>query len=647
MPAPQPNDDHNDDARDVIVRHRLLQRQIRKHLGDGRQIPAEWLNLLKAVEEAYGQFETDRKLVERSMDLSSNELIEANSTIRRKYERDEAVLQSLRMSVSALQMRDDGQSDGSSTDLLDLSNLVREQVYLRAAAEEKMREQAALLDTANDAIYVCGIDGAVLYWNQGAERLYGWTSAEVLNRAIDSFLPLAQEAQKSSNETLLRDGSWSGERRQNTKSGSSVVVYSRMTLVRDAEGRPKSIFAINTDVTEKKELEAQFLRGQRMESLGALASGIAHDLNNVLMPVVLGVQLLRSSARNAEDMQTLSDMEKGAQRGADIVRQVLTFARGVEGERLTVQPRHLLSEMEAIIANTFPKNIRVQTDIADDLWPVLGDATQIHQVLMNLCINARDAMPAGGELVLRASNASDVESARAPTHGAQVWAAPDSKPGPHVCLCVADAGTGISPENLDKIFEPFFTTKDIGKGTGLGLSTVLGIVRSHGDLVRVVTDLGRGSSFELYFPATPRARIDASRKVDLGMLAGNGQTIMIVDDEKAVRDIASRIIEKYGYKALPMASGDEALLHFARGHATIGAVITDMAMPGIDGPALVRLLRQIDPGVRVMGMSGHGENAGGDGKSSWTVGRFLSKPFTVEKLLVSLSELLKAPVHPV
>ncbi|HEV3029393.1 MAG TPA: PAS domain-containing protein, partial [Planctomycetota bacterium] len=200
-----------------------MQRQIRKHLGDGRQFPADWLSLLKAVEEAYGQCETDRKLVERSMDLSSKELLEANSTIRRKYERDEAVLQSLRMSVSALRTRDEGQSDGSSTDLLDLSNVIREQVFLRTAAEEKIREQAALLDTANDAIYVCGIDGVVLYWNHGAERLYGWKASEAMNRAIDSFLPHVPDSQDSVNESLLRDGSWSGERRQNTKSGNSVV----------------------------------------------------------------------------------------------------------------------------------------------------------------------------------------------------------------------------------------------------------------------------------------------------------------------------------------------------------------------------------------------------------------------------------------
>jgi PAS domain S-box-containing protein len=641
MPAPQSNDDHHDAAGNVVVRHRLLQRQIRKHLGDKTQLPAEWLSLLGAVEDAYGQFETDRKLVERSMDLSSNELLEANSLIRRKYERDEAVLESLRMSVSALRIREEPPGSGGSTDLLDLSNLVREQVYLRTAAEDKIREQAALLDTANDAIYVCGMDGVILYWNQGAERLYGWSSAEALNKGIDSLLPLNLDQQHSADEQLLGEGSWSGERRQNTKSGHPVVVYSRMTLVRDLQGQPKSVFAINTDITEKKELEAQFLRGQRMESLGALASGIAHDLNNVLMPVVLGVQLLRSSARSEEDMQTLSDMEMGARRGAEIVRQVLTFARGVEGERLAVQPRHLLREMETIVANTFPKNIRIHTEIGEDLWPVLGDATQIHQVLMNLCINARDAMPDGGRIELRASNAADVEGARVQTDGAQVWVSPDSKPGPHVCLCVADSGTGISPEHLDKIFEPFFTTKAIGKGTGLGLSTVLGIVRSHGGLVRVVTNMGKGSSFELYFPAAPTARVEAAKKVDLGVLGGRGEVIMIVDDEKAVRDIASRILEKFGYRAVPIASGEEALHYFTREQAAVGAVITDMAMPGMDGPELVKRLRAIKPDLLIMGMSGNGENAGVDGKPSWGVGKFLTKPFTVERLLVALDELFR------
>ncbi|HXN35277.1 MAG TPA: ATP-binding protein [Opitutaceae bacterium] len=627
----------------MIVKHRLLLRQVSKHLGDEGQISAELLSLLRAVEDAYVQFETDRKLVERSMDLSSRELLEANSLLRQKFERDEAVLESLRMSVRALGREGGTSPVESSDDLLDLSNLVHQQLRLRAEAEQKIREQAALLDTANDAIYVCSLDGVILYWNQGAERIYGWSSADALNRPLADLFPIEVDAPNSSERALREEGSWSGERRRITKEGRPVVVYSRMSIVRGADGRPKSVFAISTDITEKKALEAQFLRGQRMESLGALASGIAHDLNNVLAPVVLGAQLLRAAVKSEGDLRTLSDIETSARRGAEIVKQVLMFARGVEGERLALQPRHLLEEMEAITANTFPKSIRIEMEIAPDLWPVHGDVTQLHQVLMNLCINARDAMPEGGVLTLRASNVGDIGGARIPTGGAQVWIAPDSQPGPHVRLCVADTGTGISPEILEKIFEPFFTTKAVGKGTGLGLSTVLGIVRSHSGIVRVLSDPGKGSTFELYFPAAPAARVAASEKTNMDLLRGNGQAVMVVDDERAVRDIASRILEKFGYRAIPMASGHEAIQCYAREPTAIDAVITDIAMPGIDGLELVKRLRHINPDIRIMGMSGHGEGTGDESGSPWSMGLFLTKPFTVERLLLALRELLRAP----
>jgi two-component system cell cycle sensor histidine kinase/response regulator CckA len=629
-----------------MFRHRLLLRQIRKYLGDGKQLSAELSQFLGAVDEAYGQFETDRKLVERSMELSSNELLEANSRLRQKFERDEAVLESLRMSVRALRTHDVAPSGDSSTDLLDLSNLVREQVNLRAAAEEKIREQAALLDTANDAIYVCSLDGLIMYWNQGAERLYGWTGAEALGQGIARLFPVDKAARDSTEQALLKDGGWSGERRQNTKEGLCVVVHSRMTLVRDARGQPQSVFVINTDVTEKKELEAQFLRGQRMESLGALASGIAHDLNNVLVPVVLGTQLLQDSVHSEEDMKTLTDMEVSARRGAEIVKQVLMFARGVESERLVIQPRHFIKEMEAIAAKTFPKKIVLRTQVDANLWPILGDSTQLHQALMNLCINARDAMPDGGALELVASNSDGNETTRAPFGRAQIWTAHNSRPGPHVRLSVRDSGTGIPPETLDKIFEPFFTTKAIGKGTGLGLSTVLGIVRSHGGFVRVVSNVGHGSTFELYFPAAPAAKVSSSQEVDVELLRGNGECILVVDDEQAVRDVSVRILGGFGYRAVSVSNAHDALRRYSLERSNINAVITDMAMPGMDGPALVRALRLIEPGIRIMGMSGHGENMGSDSNAPWDLPVFVSKPFTVERLLLAVHELLRSPVPP-
>ncbi len=629
----------------MTIRHRLLLRQIRKHLGDEAKLSAEWTRFLGAVEEAYVQFDTDRKLTDRSMGLSSNELLDANSLLRRQVERDVAILESLRSSIRALTGKGETPTTDSSTDLLDLSNIIREEVHLRSKAEEKIREQAALLDTANDAIFVCSLDGVVQYWNQGAERIYGWTRAEMLGQDSESFLRVDRDTAESIRQTVRLKGGWSGERRHATKAGLAVVVYSRVSLVRDAQGDPKSIFIINTDITEKKELEAQFLRAQRMESLGALASGIAHDLNNVLVPVVLGTQLLRSTVHSEDGLKTLTDMETSARRGADIVKQVLTFARGVEGERLVLQPSQLLKEVEAIAANTFPKNIRIQSQVPPGLWPILGDSTQLHQALMNLCINARDAMPGGGTLTLRASNAKVGEGAGAPPGSAHVWESADSHGGPHVCLCVTDTGTGIPHEILDKMFEPFFTTKPIGKGTGLGLSTVLGIVRSHGGFVRVRSEVSKGSTFELRFPASPSARVPSALEVDLEALRGQGQTILVVDDEQTVRDIASRILERYGYRVISAPSGHEAVQCFTLDHGRIDAVISDMAMPGMDGPALIKVLRQIDPDVRIMGMSGHGENAGGS-SSPWGLPLFLTKPFTVERLLVALRELLEAPRRP-
>jgi CheY-like chemotaxis protein len=302
--------------------------------------------------------------------------------------------------------------------------------------------------------------------------------------------------------------------------------------------------------------------------------------------------------------------------------------------------------MEAIAAKTFPKKIVLRTHVDANLWPILGDSTQLHQALMNLCINARDAMPEGGTLELVASNSDGNETTRAPFGRAQIWTAHNSRPGPHVRLTVKDTGTGIPPETLDKIFEPFFTTKAIGKGTGLGLSTVLGIVRSHGGFVRVVSNVGHGSSFELYFPAAPAAKVTAGKEVDVELLRGNGECILVVDDEQAVRDVAVRILGGFGYRAVAVPSGQDAVQRYSLERANINAVITDMAMPGMDGPALVRALRQIEPDIRIMGMSGHGENMGSDSNAPWGLPVFVSKPFTVERLLFAVHELLMKPLPP-
>src|SRR5207237_5037035 len=304
---------------------------------------------------------------------------------------------------------------------------------------------------------------------------------------------------------------------------------SRWTLVRDSEGRPKSVFVINTDVTEQKNLETQFLRTQRMESIGTLAGGIAHDLNNVLSPILMGVELMKVKIKDEHSQQLLTTMAASARRGSDMVKQVLTFARGHVGERSVLQISYLIREMQKIVKETFPKAIDFNTEI-EDLWPILGDATQIHQIILNLWVNASDAMPDGGSIIVRAKNVTLSQAEAAKFAGA--------KPINYVLLSTTDTGTGIPPAIIDKIFEPFFTTKEIGKGTGLGLSTVISIVKSHGGFVDLKTDVGKGSSFNVYLPAAELAATSAASSTPSEQLLGKGETIMIVDDEPAALDVA-------------------------------------------------------------------------------------------------------------
>ena len=530
------------------------------------------------------------------------------------------------VSTTKVALRD---ADGNITGLVGISRDITE----RKRTEERIREQAALLDNANDAIYVRALDRTILYWNRGAERTYGWTSAEVLNRKSTELIsPELGADSEALTAILLEKGSWSGERRLTTKSGGNVEVFSRLTLVRDEQGRSRSILVIDTDITEKKEIEARFLRAQRLESIGSLASGIAHDLNNVLAPIIMGAPLLQGMVEDETVRHLLKTMESSAQRGAAIVKQVLTFARGVEGERVPLDPRELLGEMKKLAAETFPKGIRIDTDVGADLWLVLGDATQLHQALMNLCINARDAMPEGGVLTIGVVNIVLSKEKAEKIPGAQ--------PGSFVCFRIIDTGMGIPPEIKAKIFEPFFTTKGVGKGTGLGLSTVLGIVRSHGGFVQVASKVGQGSTFELYLPATKVGHRAVKTEPITSWPHARGECILVVDDEAAVREIARQALIEFGYQVITAGNGAAALRIFEEHRRKIRLVLTDMMMPEMDGPTLVAALRVLDPAVRIVGITGMIDTASMSALKTLTLSAMLAKPFTIEKLLAAIREAL-------
>jgi PAS domain S-box-containing protein len=502
----------------------------------------------------------------------------------------------------------------------------------RKLSEERLREQADIINRAHDAIIVCDLETRrVTFWNAGAQRLYGWTTEEAVGRSMDELIFADPSHVEALSKTLSSAGEFRGELRQIAKDRKELVVDGRATLVRDAESAPHSILIINTDITEHKKLETQVLRAQRLESIGTLASGVAHDLNNILAPILMGASVLRRTDMPANDEVILSTIETCAQRGADIVKQVLTFARGAEGEHLPVRTASLLKDVAIIATETFPKKISVRTSFPESLWSVVGDQTQLHQVLLNLCVNARDAMPAGGTLSLLAENFTVDEHYASMTPGASA--------GPHVRFEVTDTGMGIPPQNLDKIFDPFFTTKELGHGTGLGLSSVIGIVKSHEGFISVSSEVGRGTTFKICLPAKMDEFEALKESTALPLPRANGELLLLVDDEKPILQIAQALLEGHGYRVLTAEDATEALAIFAIRKDEIKLVLTDLTMPLMDGVTLIRTLQKMKPDVRVIastGRGGHEQHA--QELESLSVGVCLTKPYDKNKLLKTLRD---------
>ncbi len=504
----------------------------------------------------------------------------------------------------------------------------------RIETEKQLRDQAAVLDQANDIILVSDLEHRFLYCNQSAAHELGLEIDEIKGHTVTEVMGEVPTQYYDAFKDALQRGDWRGELTYKIRDGRPLTVEARWTLLRDDTGQPKALLTINADVTEKKRLEAQYLRAQRMESIGMLAGGIAHDLNNVLAPIVMATQLLRMRHADADSQKLLSTVEASAQRGADLVRQVLTFARGMEGQHLLVHPKALARDVEKLVGEIFDKSIEVATRIESDLWPVPGDPTQLHQVLMNLCVNSRDAMPHGGRLTLNVSNVRIDEQYAAMS--------PELRPGLYVMFEVQDTGTGMPPEVQRRIFEPFFSTKEPGKGTGLGLSTALTIVKNHDGFITFTSEPGQGTSFKVYLPASTETAIARGTAAGTPPPRGNGETILVVDDEASILSISRHALETFGYHVLTATNGAEALALFAQKRDAIAAVLTDMAMPVLDGAALIYALRRIDPAVKVIAASGL--KASVQSMEPFGLGStcFLAKPFTADTML----QAIHVAIHP-
>lgn len=498
----------------------------------------------------------------------------------------------------------------------------------QTARQAKIREQSELLNQVRDAIYVCDMNDEIVYWNRGAEVLYGIPSHDAIGQSAPKLLHATSRGEwREGKRKLKRDGIYTAELQQLDRHSKQLVVAHRRMLLRDDSNQSTGQLIINIDITDRKKEEALQRRSQRLESIGTLAGGIAHDLNNVLTPITMGVKLLaRDDGTRRESI--LKTIGSATERGSHMIKQLLTFAGGEDGMRIKVRIDEVLDEIGGILEHTFPKNVEVEVLSEDDLHSVLGDATELSQVFMNMAINARDAMPDGGKLKISAKNFL-VDESRAASNEFL-------RSGAHVLITVEDNGTGMTPEVIEKAFDPFYTTKEQGKGTGLGLASSIGIIRAHGGDIGLYSELSNGTSFTIYLPKAEVAEgllVEADADEDIP--PGDGECVLIVDDEHLVLEMARATLETHGYVVRGASSGAEALALFQNQSDEIDVVLLDMMMPGMDGVETMKGLSSISGSVSVVASSGL-RRPDTEGGQYPQMKAFLAKPYTDEQLLKAI-----------
>lgn len=514
---------------------------------------------------------------------------------------------------------------------------LRKRVAHRTAAlQESEARFRQVVENIQEVFWMSDVEkNRIIYISPGYEAIWGRSCASLYESPqswLESIFPEDRERVLRAATTKQLTGEYDETYRVVRPDGTVRWVRDRAYPIKTADHKAWRIVGVAEDVTHEREMENRSLRTQRLEAIGTLSSGIAHDLNNILSPMLMVAPMLRDKLPRPEDRELLDIIEQGARRGAHIIRQLLTFSRGIDGERVAVQIRHLVKEMVAIARETFPRNIAIVEHAAQDLALVSADATQLHQVLMNLCLNARDAMPAGGTLTLRVENVR-LEEGALPAHL-------DAKPGSYVLMTVGDTGHGIPAEIIDRVFEPFFTTKGVGKGTGLGLSTVLGIVKSHRGFVTSESVPGKGAKFSVYLPAIlgnkePAAAPEGSSPPD-----GAGETVLVIDDEAAIRESIVRALEQKNYRVLTAGDGQAGLTVLRQHRAEIRVVVVDLMMPVMGGVATIRALREEDPDIKIVPMSGMVPDEERAELRALGLEEILNKPFAIGDLWRAITRAL-------
>jgi PAS domain S-box-containing protein len=512
----------------------------------------------------------------------------------------------------------------------------KEYVRKLKEGEERFRK----LINGNPTVAVQGFyeDGRITYWNRASETLYGHQAEDVIGKDIFELVAAAENRDRI--RTLF--GMMKDQKEEDRQAVQATYLHKDgheipvLTCLRplDRPGQQTEYFAFDIDLTEQKQLEAQLLRNQRLEAIGSLASGIAHDLNNVLATMLMCMDSMKTQASLPEDLiPFLNIMEQSTTRAVDMSRKLLSFAKGSTVKAVEVDLNRLVKELIDMLSTTLPKHIRITCDLPEDLPVIQGDPTQIHQILMNLALNARDAMPDGGELCFK----GDLSTLMATPAGAM---GENFVPGPHVVLGVTDNGEGMAQETLLKVFEPFFTTKGHNKGSGLGLSTTLSIVKSHSGWIQPQSQPGTGTTFRIYFPVETAARegqpdineTDAFPK-------GNGECVLVIDDEVAIRKVTAELLQNANYQTLQAENGEEGRKLF-QAHPEIRLVITDLMMPVMDGVTAMKHFRDLRPDIPLIATSGMVSAQVDKEEARELSDTFLAKPYRSAELLQAVGQLL-------
>jgi PAS domain S-box-containing protein len=508
----------------------------------------------------------------------------------------------------------------------------------RKQQESTRKLLATAVEQAAETILITDIDGTTVYANPAFEKTTGYTRSEAIGRNPKILKSGKHDAAfyRGFWETLHRGEMWSGLFVNRRKDGRLYDEEATVSPVRNPAGKVINYVAVKRDVTRERQLEARLRQAQKMESIGQLAAGVAHDFNNILAVIQIECDLLRTDGTPSDaQMEHAEAIGTATQRAAALIRQLLLFSR-----QESIQPRDLdlnqsVEDMTRMLRRILGENINLQLKFALNPLPVRADAGMIDQVLLNLAVNSRDAMPGGGLLVIETSSVEFDDSVRAHS--------PEASAGSFACLSVSDTGCGIEPDHLSRVFEPFFTTKDPGKGTGLGLATVFGIARQHRGWVNVYSDVGHGTTFRIYFPRLPGAPARIPQIPGVSAPAGHGETVLLVEDDAFLRASVRRTLTQAGYHVLAANNGVEALEVWNKNRDAIRLLLTDIGLPGgVGGKELGERLSREDPKLKVIYASGHSAEVAAIQFSLPHGIQFLGKPFQSLELIRTVRRLLEA-----